>query len=206
MSHLFTESCCASLESVLRAVKAGTNRIELCRDLSVGGLTPSKEMISAALEAAGSIPVNVLVRPRGGDFVYSREEIGQMLASIGMCKELGVNGVVIGALTADGSVDLNGMRRMLDAARPLHVTFHRAFDECTQPSAALEDIIGLGIERLLTSGHCADAYEGRFALQALVKQAAGRIVIMPGCGITPANVAEIAAISGAREFHGTRLP
>ena len=129
-----------------------------------------------------------------------------MLADIGMCKELGVNGVVIGALTASGSVDRTCMLHLLEAARPLHVTFHRAFDVCANPSAALEEIIGLGIERLLTSGHCADAYEGRFALQALVKQAAGRIVIMPGCGITPANVAEIAAISGAQEFHGTRLP
>lgn len=202
----FVEACCPTLESVARAVANGASRIELCRDISCGGLTPSAQMIRQAIQAAGAVPVNVLVRPREGDFVYSAGEVEDMVRSIRQCKIFGVNGVVIGALTPEGDIDLEAMRILLKEAQPLHVTFHRAFDECRNPSQALEDIIGLGIERLLTSGHEADAYKGRYALQELVKQAAGRIVIMPGCGITPDNLDEIASVTGASEFHGTRLP
>lgn len=201
----FVESCCPSLEAVRRAVQAGTGRIELCEDLSCGGVTPSEELIRASLAVAGQIPVNVLVRPRAGDFVYSRDEVRQMLDSIAICKQLGVNGVVVGALTQEGKVDAETMRLLLTRARPLAVTFHRAFDVCQDPASALEELIGLGIERLLTSGHCANAFEGRFALKRLVEQAAGRIVIMPGCGITPSNLAEIASVTGASEFHGSKL-
>ena len=205
MSYII-ESCCSSPEDVRRAVLAGARRIELCQELEVGGLTPSYELIRAAIDVAGAIPVNVLVRPREGDFVYTEEEIREMLASIRLCKSLSVNGVVIGALTPEGRVDLQVMQRLLIAARPLAVTFHRAFDVSLDPPAALEEIIGLGIDRLLTSGHCTNAYEGRFALKSLIEQAAGRIVIMPGCGITPANLKEIASVTGASEFHGSRLP
>ena len=201
----FVESCCPSLEAVRRAVQAGAGRIELCEDLSCGGVTPSEELIRASLAVAGQIPVNVLVRPRAGDFVYSRDEVRQMLDSIAICKQLGVNGVVVGALTQEGKVDAETMRLLLTRARPLAVTFHRAFDVCQDPASALEELIGLGIERLLTSGHCANAFEGRFALKRLVEQASGRIVIMPGCGITPSNLAEIASVTGASEFHGSKL-
>ena len=227
----FCEVCCPSLEAVARAVAAGAGRIELCERLEVGGVTPSESLIKNALAVAGTVPVNVLVRPREGDFVYSEEEAAQMLESIELCRALGASGVVIGALRSDGSVDMSLMRRLLAAARPvaarpaaaaasataavdpacpgvlrsLRVTFHRAFDECSDPFAALEDIIILGIDRLLTSGHCANAWEGRFILKELVERAAGRIVIMPGCGITPANLDEIAAITAATEFHGSRI-
>lgn len=227
----FCEVCCPSLEAVARAVAAGAGRIELCERLEVGGVTPSESLIKDALAVAGVVPVNVLVRPREGDFVYSEEEAAQMLESIELCRALGASGVVIGALRSDGSVDMSLMRRLLAAARPvaarpaaaaasataavdpagpgdlrpLSVTFHRAFDECRDPFAALEDIIILGIDRLLTSGHCANAWEGRFILKELVERAAGRIVIMPGCGITPANLDEIAAITAATEFHGSRI-
>ena len=221
----FCEVCCPSLEAVARAVAAGAGRIELCERLEVGGVTPSESLIKDALAVAGVVPVNVLVRPREGDFVYSEEEAAQMLESIELCRALGASGVVIGALRSDGSVDMSLMRRLLAAARPvaarpvsqsvaaqpvaalrpLSVTFHRAFDECSDPFAALEDIIILGIDRLLTSGHCANAWEGRFILKELVERAAGRIVIMPGCGITPANLDEIAAITAATEFHGSRI-
>lgn len=221
----FCEVCCPSLEAVARAVAAGAGRIELCERLEVGGVTPSESLIKNALAVAGTVPVNVLVRPREGDFVYSEEEAAQMLESIELCRALGASGVVIGALRSDGSVDMSLMRRLLAAARPvaarpvsqsvaaqpvaalrpLSVTFHRAFDECSDPFAALEDIISLGIDRLLTSGHCANAWEGRFILKELVERAAGRIVIMPGCGITPANLDEIAAITAATEFHGSRI-
>lgn len=227
----FCEVCCPSLEAVARAVAAGAGRIELCERLEVGGVTPSESLIKNALAVAGTVPVNVLVRPREGDFVYSEEEAAQMLESIELCRALGASGVVIGTLRSDGSVDMSLMRRLVAAARPvaarpaaaaasataavdpacpgvlrsLSVTFHRAFDECSDPFAALEDIISLGIDRLLTSGHCANAWEGRFILKELVERAAGRIVIMPGCGITPANLDEIAAITAATEFHGSRI-
>lgn len=215
---LFREVCCPTIEAVSKAVAAGADRIELCEWLEVGGVTPSEQLIKDALAVAGSVPVNVLVRPREGNFVYSEEEAGEMLESIALCKAIGtdraadgrkaelrVNGVVIGALRPDGSVDMELMRRLVVAARPLSITFHRAFDECRDPFEALEDIISLGIDRLLTSGHRADAWEGRFILRELVQRAAGRIVIMPGCGITPANLPELAAITGATEFHGSRI-
>jgi copper homeostasis protein len=202
---LFREVCCPTIDAVSKAVAAGADRIELCERLEVGGVTPSESLIKDALSIAGSVPVNVLVRPREGNFVYSEEEAGDMLESIRRCKALGVNGVVIGALRPDGSVDMALMRRLVAAARPLSITFHRAFDECRDPFEALEDIISLGIERLLTSGHRTDAWEGRFILRELVQRAAGRIVIMPGCGITPANLHELAAITGATEFHGSRI-
>ena len=212
---LFFEVCCPSLESVASAVAAGADRIELCERLEVGGVTPSEDLIREALSIAGSVPINVLIRPREGDFVYDEEEAAQMLASIATCKRLGVNGVVIGALRPDGSVDMAMMHRLVDAAkcpddpgssaRPLSITFHRAIDECSDIFAALEDIVSLGIDRILTSGHCADAWEGRFVLKELVARAAGRIAIMPGCGITPANLPEIAALTAAAEFHGSRI-
>lgn len=201
----FIEACCQDLESVAHAVEAGAKRIELCQNLACGGITPTDDMIRMALELAGKVPVNVLVRPRAGDFVYSPEEVQQMIDSIRKCKELGVNGVVIGALKENGSIDKAVMAQLIMEARPLHITFHRAFDECSDPCNALEVIIRLGIERLLTSGHKANAYEGRYALKDLVKQAASRIVIMPGCGITADNLEEIAYASGASEFHGSRI-
>lgn len=202
----FIESCCTNLESVARAIERGAGRVELCEDLASGGVTPSAEFIRLALEIAGKVPVNVLVRPRPGSFVYSPVEVEQMLESIRMCKSLGVNGVVIGALRENGSIDKDVMSRLIAEARPLHITFHRAFDVCSDPCNALEVIIRLGIERLLTSGHRANAYEGRYALRDFRKQAAGRIVIMAGCGITPDNLEEIARSSGADEFHGSRIP
>ena len=205
MIKYFVEACCPTLESVAHAVEAGAKRIELCEHLSCGGLTPSDEMIRMALELAGKVPVNVLVRPRAGSFVYSTEEIIQMTDTIRTCKELGVNGVVIGALKEDGRIDKSVMELLINEARPLHITFHRAFDECRDQYNALEVIIRLGIERVLTSGHKATAYEGRYVLRDLVKQAAGRIVIMPGCGITADNIDAVASASGASEFHGSRI-
>lgn len=203
--NYFIEACCPSLESVRHAVEAGARRIELCERLEVGGVTPSRALICAALEAAARIPVNVLIRPREGNFVYTEEEIRQMLESIGLCQELGVNGVVIGALKADGSVDKTTTARLIAAARPLNVTFHRAIDEAIDIAAALEDIIGLGADRILSSGGRPTAYEGRFILRDLITQASGRIIIMPGCGIRANNLDEIAEVTGAAEFHGSSI-
>ena len=201
----FCEVCCPSLDAVAKAVAAGADRIELCERLEVGGVTPSEQLIKDALLISGAVPMNVLIRPREGNFVYNEEETSQMLESIACCKRQGVNGVVIGALRSDGSVDMGLMRRLVAASRPMNITFHRAFDECNDVFASLEDIISLGIERLLTSGHSATAWDGRFTLRELAVRAAGRIVIMPGCGINPANLAEIALITGANEFHGSRI-
>lgn len=203
----FREACCPSLEAVLAAGRTGACRIELCERLEIGGVTPSEALLRAAL-AATDLPVNVLVRPRGGDFVYDEAEVQAMLESIRLCRALGAHGVVIGALTPAGRVDLPLMRRLVAAARepaPLSVTFHRAFDETSDPLAALEDVIALGCDRLLTSGHAPDAFAGRALIGALVRQAAGRIVVMAGCGVRPGNIAEIAAASGAPEYHSSCL-
>lgn len=203
--NYFIEACCPDLESVRRAVQAGANRIELCEQLEIGGVTPSKELIRWAMEVAGNVPINVLIRPRGGDFVYSEEEIQLMLQSVRMCREEGVNGVVIGALKRDGSVDIGTVSRLVREAVGLDITFHRAFDESTDLRQALEDIVGLGIRRILTSGGCPTAYEGRFVILDLVQQTAGRISIMPGCGVRASNIDEIASVTGATEFHGSQL-
>lgn len=201
----FREACCPSLEAVRAAFRTGAGRIELCERLEIGGVTPSEELLRAAL-AATPLPVNVLIRPRGGDFVYDEAEVQAMLESIRLCRSLGANGVVIGALTPAGRVDLPLMRRLVAAARepaPLSVTFHRAFDETSDPLAALEDVIALGCDRLLTSGHAPDAFAGRGTLAELVRRAGGRIVVMAGCGVRPGNIGLIARETGVPEFHSS---
>ena len=221
MKH-FLEACCTSAGGAVTAQRAGAARIELCSCLDIGGVTPSEGLIRETLLALAedaspnpAIPVNVLVRPRGGDFVFTEDEIRQTIDGIEMCKRLivrdssgrehRVNGVVVGALRPDGSVDMTAMRRLVDAARPLQVTFHRAFDECADVDSALEDVISLGCERLLTSGHETDAFAGRFTLARLVRLAAGRTVILAGCGVRPHNIDAIASASGAPEFHSSTL-
>lgn len=199
----FLECCCTSAAEARDAERGGARRVELCVRLEVGGVTPPVEMVKDVVDTCKDVDVNVLVRPRGGDFVYSEDEVLQMLESIDACKALGVNAVVIGALTPCGDVDLDVMRRLISRARPLKVTFHRAFDECADPQKALEDIIGLGCERLLTSGHEADAFAGRGLIAGLVRQAQGRIVIMAGCGVRPHNIARIEAETHAGEYHSS---
>lgn len=218
----FLEACCTSTADAVTAQRAGSRRIELCSRLDIGGVTPSAELIGATLLALAEdalstapIPVNVLVRPRGGNFVFSEDEIQQTIAGIEMCKHLTVrdssgrehrvNGVVVGALKADGGIDMAAMRRLVAAARPLQVTFHRAFDESSDVESCLEDVISLGCRRLLTSGHEPDAFAGRFTLARLVRQAAGRIVILAGCGVRPHNIDAIASVSSAPEFHSSTL-
>lgn len=203
---MLLESCCTTLEAALSARDRGAGRIELCEDLSVGGVTPSESLASAVIGAMYPVPVNVLVRPRGGDFVFDAEEVARMLDSIDMCKRLGAAGVVIGALTTEGDVDMEVMRCLIARARPLSVTFHRAFDVCRDPYGAFGDILALGCDRLLTSGHESSASLGCPLIAELVRRSAGRIIIMPGCGVRPDNIAEIASYTRAVEFHGTALP
>ena len=203
------EACCTSLSQVESAERGGAGRIELCECLELGGVTPAPDNIRAAVSR--SLPVNVLVRPRGGDFVFTAEEEAAMARDVALCRELGAAGVVIGALRRDGSVDMELMGRLMAVARgrkgerPLSVTFHRAFDECADPFRALEDIISLGCDRLLTSGQKASAWEGRGLIAELVRRAAGRIIVMPGAGITADNLDAIAEETKAVEFHGTRI-
>lgn len=204
---MLLERCCTTLAQVSEAVENGAGRIELCSDIKVGGLTPDWPLLKECVSLG--IPVNVLVRPRPGNFVYSAEEVGLMLEDIDSCRELGAAGVVVGALTAEDDVDMDVMMRLVGHAksgpRPLTVTFHRAFDECREPFVALEQIISLGCERILTSGGRATAYEGRELLSELVSKAGERIIIMPGSGVIPDNLDFLERFTGAVEFHGTRL-
>lgn len=200
VSHVLLEACVDSVESALAAQAGGADRVELCEDLLEGGTTPSAGMIEVCQERLG-IPMHVLVRPRGGDFVYSDTEIEVMQRDIALARRLGVNGVVFGALRPDGSIDLERTRALMGAARPLSITFHRAFDFTPDADAALDVLIRLGIERVLTSGQAPTAMEGTQALQRLVTRAEGRIGILAGGGLNEENIAGVAERTGVREVH-----
>ena len=199
------EVCSCSVDAVMEAAAGGAARVELCSQLSCGGITPSAGMIRQARAACGQsgLQLHVLIRPREGDFVYSESELQTMIGDVRFCAEAGVDGVVIGALTKDGALDVDACRRLAEAAGSMHKTFHRAFDVCTNPSETLEQIISLCFDRLLTSGQQTDALSGASLIASLVRQAAGRIIIMPGAGINPANIAEIQRLTGAAEFHSS---
>lgn len=189
-----------SLESALIAQDCGADRIELCADLGIGGITPSPGMIQLACERL-HIPVRVIIRPRRGDFLYTDAEFEVMRRDIEAAKSAGAQGAVFGVLLKDGQVDCERTGQLVNAARPLSVTFHRAFDMCRDPRAALAELIDLGVDTLLTSGQAPSADEGLPLIVELVEWAAGRITIMPGAGIHPDNLRRIAEATGAREFH-----
>lgn len=194
------ENCAGSLSSALRAQLGGADRVELCAALSEGGLTPSwGEVQQARMQL--SIRLHVLIRPRSGDFLYNSLEQAVMLEDIKRYAALGVDGFVLGALTAEGTVDTQLMERFIGAAEGRSITFHRAIDMCRDPRAALEEVIALGCGRVLSSGAAASALEGAPLLAQLIDQARGRITIMPGGGITPENIAELARRTGASEYH-----
>ena len=197
------EVCCSSLSEVREAVAGGARRVELCAAITCGGVTPSHATIKSITEAALDIDINVLIRPREGGFHYSEEEVDVMCHDIEFCRRMGVHGVVIGALTPDGEIDIEACRRMVEAAGDLSITFHRAFDVCVEPLQALEQIIALGCDRLLTSGQKPSAEQGAECIAELISHAAGRIIIMPGAGITPQNIALIEQKTAATEFHST---
>ncbi len=197
------EICCSSVADALEAQAGGAVRVELCSALGLGGLTPSHGVIKGVLERCPELRVHVLIRPREGDFLYSPLEAETMTEEILRCRELGVHGVVVGALTADGEVDTALLARLKEAAGPLSVTFHRAFDVCRDPYKALEAIIAAGCDRLLTSGCRPSAVEGADTIAALVARAAGRLSVMPGCGVRPSNIADLERITGATEFHSS---
>ncbi|KAF1017326.1 MAG: Copper homeostasis protein CutC [Stenotrophomonas maltophilia] len=191
-----------SVASALAAQAGGADRIELFDNLAEGGTTPSHASIAIARERL-AIPLFVLVRPRPGDFHYDALEAEVMLRDIAQCRVLGCDGVVIGALDADGGLDLALCRGLVQAAGPLQVTFHRAFDAARDLPAALEQVIGLGCQRVLTSGGKAGAEAGAEVLAALVQQAAGRIGVMAGAGLGPDNIAGVAQVSGCLELHAS---
>lgn len=195
------EVCLQSVDDVFAAKAGGADRVELCSALVEGGLTPSQGAIAASLEAG--IDVMAMIRPRGGDFNYSPRELDVMERDIAVCREFGVTGVVFGVLTPEGDVAGAQVQRLVEAAGPLQVTFHRAFDVCRDPWEALEELIGLGVNRILTSGQRGTVPEGISLIRGLIERAGDRISIMPGCGITADNVQEIIALTGAREFHAT---
>lgn len=196
------EVCAGDIDSVIAAAAGGASRVELCSALGEGGVTPSIGFIHSALKVPG-IRVHVLIRPRGGDFLYTPEEVDCMVDDIVAAREAGVQGVVIGALTPDGDIDVDACKKMVAAAAGISVTFHRAFDLCRDPRKALEDIIALGCDRILTSGQAQTALEGKQNLAELVRQADGRIIILAGAGVSQDNAAEILSASGTNEIHAS---
>src|SRR5256714_3905595 len=199
---ILVEACVDSIESALAAARGGAHRIELCANLIEGGTTPSAGTL-AVCRARLDIPIYVLIRPRGGDFLYSAAEFAVMLEDIGRAKQAGAHGVVIGVLRADGEIDADRTRELIAAARPLQVTFHRAFDVCRDASRALETLVALGVDRVLTSGQAATAPEGAERIAGFVRQAAGRMVVLPRGGVPPGNLADPGRAHRATEVHLT---
>lgn len=183
------------------AVKGGADRIELCSAITEGGLTPSMGHIRKCREQF-DLPIFPIIRPRSGDFLYTDEEFDIMLTDVQLCKELGCNGVVAGFLLQDGRINRKRIERLVQVAYPMEVTFHRAFDRCRDPFVALEEIIDAGCRRILTSGQQLKAVDGLELIQQLVSAAGDRIIIMPGSGLKPENIKQVAEATGAREFHG----
>jgi copper homeostasis protein len=198
------EICVEGIDGLLAAQDAGAGRVELCASLVEGGITPSFGTVREALRLA-KIPFHVIVRPRGGDFLYSDAEFRSMVEDVAALRDIGVAGVVVGCLRPDGAIDEARMSALVEAARPLTVTCHRAFDMTRDPAEALEALIRAGVDRVLTSGQRDTAVEGVDLLAKLVKQAAGRIIIL-GCGALDAgNIATVCARTGLTEMHFAAL-
>lgn len=194
------EICVDSVESAIAAEEGGAQRMELCSALSEGGLTPSPGMLRA-VRAAVKLGIYVMIRPRGGDFLYSKTEYAIMLDDIARVAECGADGVVLGLLTAHGEVDVERTARLVEAARPMEVTVHRAVDMSRDLSAAMEGAVQAGAHRILTSGAAPTALQGSAQLASLVRQAAARIGVMVGGNVRPRNLAQIVAATGASQFH-----
>lgn len=198
------EVCANSVTSALAAQDGGAVRVELCENLYEGGTTPSYGEILIARKLL-NINLYVLIRPRGGDFLYSDVEFEIMAEDVRYCIESGCDGIVIGILHPDGTIDKDRCRKLVELAKPhgVGVTFHRAFDMSADLFQSLEDIIEIGCERILTSGGRSSAMEGSAIISRLIKKAAGRIIIMPGCGISETNVADLVHYTGAKELHAS---
>ncbi|MGL4851485.1 MAG: copper homeostasis protein CutC [Phocaeicola sp.] len=204
MTKTKIEVCVESIQSALTAQAAGAYRVEFCDNLVEGGTTPSYGQLKVARKLL-TLKLYVIIRPRGGNFLYSDLEFEAMKEDIKMCGELKCDGVVIGFLHADGSIDKEHTKELVELAKSygMGVTFHRAFDRCNDLIKGLEDVIECGCERILTSGGRNNAVEGSGVIRELIERAAGRIVIMPGAGLTPQNIAQVAHDTTAEELHGT---
>ncbi len=200
---MWIEVCANSYVSAMEAFKGGAQRVELCQDLENGGTTPSAAVIQLTVEQLKKegADVFVLIRPRAGHFIYSDLEFEVMKRDILFCKRNDVDGVVIGLLTPEGKIDISKTSSLVELAQPMQVTFHRAFDYVTDPFEALEQIIALGIQRILTSGQQATALEGTALIQQLIEKANDRIIIMPGSGINSRNIKRLAQLTHAKEVH-----
>lgn len=202
MNNYTIEIATSDFESTKNAVAGGADRIELCANLNIGGTTQSYGVIKKCRERF-AIKIYPIIRLRGGDFLYTDDEFDCMLNDAKLCKELGCDGIVIGFLHQDGSIDITRTAKIIEAAYPLKVTFHRAFDRCSHPFEALEQLIQIGCERILTSGQQKTAMKGIDLITQLNKTAAGRIIIMPGSGVRSHNIKELAQKTGCMEFHAS---
>jgi copper homeostasis protein len=191
-----------NINSAIIAASNGADRLELCENYANGGTTPSYGVLKMVREKVG-IPVNVLIIPTGGDFVYRDIEFAAMQQDILLCKELGFNGVVLGVLLPDGNIDIPRTKALVQLAYPMQVTFHRAFDRCINPYKGLEDIISCGCHRILTSGQKAEVVAGKNLLQELVTLAKDRIIIMPGGGVKSSNMQDLISTTNAKEYHAS---
>lgn len=200
MNNILSEICVESLDGALVAQNTGANRIELCSSLSEGGLTPSAGLLQQVRKNI-QLPIHVMIRPRRGDFCYSSLEIDTMIADIVHAKEQGTDGIVFGLLNTSGTININQTKQLIEAAYPLSVTFHRAFDLTRDPFEALETLTSLGINRILTSGSAPTVEQGIETLHKLITEAQDRIIIMPGGGITEQNVKTIIQKTQAKEIH-----
>lgn len=196
---MLLEVCVDSFESALAAQRGGADRLELCGDLLVGGITPSPFLIEKVLKL--DIPSNVLLRPRFGDFLYTETEKEILFKEVQMCRKMGVNGVVLGALEADGRLDKPFLHDLVAEAGPLHKTFHRAFDVCLDAEEGMEEAIKLGFDTILSSGQAPTALQGASTLSQLQKKANGRITIMAGSGVKSTNLMELIATTGLTAYH-----
>ena len=199
MNDYLVECCANSIQSAMQGELGGANRIELCTNLEVGGLTPSREDI-ATLIGRINIPVRILIRPKDGNFIYTEAEILQVISDIQFCKRLRFEGVVIGALNTNGSINKEQTKAMVKAAKPMHVTFHRAFDEGNNLQQNLEDVIACGCDILLTAGQSNNISNGLSNLKQLIKLANNRITILAGSGVNHTNTEALYKI-GIRDFH-----
>ncbi|MFI3287822.1 MAG: copper homeostasis protein CutC [Rikenellaceae bacterium] len=202
MKLITLEVCANSAQSCIEAQRGGAHRVELCAGIPEGGTTPSYAEIKTARKAV-DIELNVIIRPRGGDFLYSPLEVETMAEDIRIAKSLGADGVVFGCLRPDGTIDTSLCERLLKGCDGLSTTFHRAFDVCHNPLTALEEIISLGFDRILTSGAKPTALEGKELIRTLTERAEGRIKIMAGSGVNPTNIRELYDYTATREFHSS---
>lgn len=201
---MIREKCIGSFLEALEAQELGAERIELCDNLAEGGTTPSYGTIKMVVEKL-NIPAFVIIRPRGGDFYYTPEEIEIMKEDIKLCKELGVEGVVIGALNRDNTINYDAIKEMIDLAKPMSITFHKAIDELENPVAEVKKLANLGVNRILTSGTKETALEGQEILKEMIKEAGEDIIIIVAGKVTKDNLDEISKLILAKEYHGKKI-